>query len=61
MTRKEKAMTKKDYILIADSIRSTPTDKNGKLYIADLIAVLCTSFKSDNKRFNSSIFTEYCK
>lgn len=51
-------MTKKDYILIADALRSChSTDETVKL--SDLVASLSSVFYADNSHFDADRFASY--
>ena len=54
-------MTRKDYYLIADTIRESNQDEsdNGLICIYNLLHNLCRELKNDNPRFNESKFREY--
>jgi hypothetical protein len=61
-------MTKKDYVAIAEAVRTATTetwpnpDQHGGRWVskADLVSNLCSVLRADNARFDSYRFLEAC-
>jgi hypothetical protein len=53
----KKALSRKDYIMIADAIRETPMSPEQK---KDFAARLCGPLSEDNPRFDEQTFINYC-
>lgn len=54
-------MSRKDYIVIARSIRANLTDRIDDRWLDDFLYDLCIALQSDNVLFDRDKFIEACK